>query len=183
MIAKVPPRRAFFQSPRPSRQMNSDNVKLFEEVWNREKYTFSPAELSSERGEKEAPRFSAAGMARMKNHEKSGWVLFIWNPGLVLTAGCVETPGRAWIFISDQSKEVSQDRERRRKLHRCIQTAGTQSPPAGTQGISSKLFQPSFVIFWRISTNEPSLESVRSQQSDGAILFPCRQGNERKRRF
>ena len=70
-----------------------------------------------------APRFSAAGMVRMKNHEKSGGVFLIWNPGQVLTAGCGETPGRARTFISDQSKEVSQDRERRRKLHRCIQTA------------------------------------------------------------
>ena len=31
-------------------------------------------------------------------------------------------------------------------------------------------FQPSFLISWRISTNEPSLESLRSHQSDGAIF-------------
>ena len=34
-------------------------------------------------------------------------------------------------------------------------------------------FQPSFVISWRISTNKPSLESLRSQQSDGAIFVPA----------
>ena len=31
-------------------------------------------------------------------------------------------------------------------------------------------FQPSFVISWPISTNEPSLESLKSQQNDGAIF-------------
>ena len=36
--------------------------------------------------------FSAAGMVRIKNHEKSGRVHLIWNPGLVVTAGCEETP-------------------------------------------------------------------------------------------
>ena len=53
------------------------------------------------------PRFSAAGMVRMKNHEKSGCVHLIWNPGQVLTAGCGETPGRARTFISDQLNQVS----------------------------------------------------------------------------
>ena len=33
-------------------------------------------------------------------------------------------------------------------------------------------FQPSFVISWPISTNEPSLESLKSQQGDGAIFVP-----------
>ena len=33
-------------------------------------------------------------------------------------------------------------------------------------------FQTSFVISWRISTNEPSLESLRSQKNDGAIFVP-----------
>ena len=33
-------------------------------------------------------------------------------------------------------------------------------------------FQPCVVISWRISTNEPSLDSLRSQQSDGAIFVP-----------
>ena len=142
-----------------------------------------------------APRFSAAGMVRMKNHEKLGWVHLIWNPGLVLTAGCGETPGRARTFISDQSKEVSQDRERRRKLHRCIQTAidsarrdwssarrdwrlffqtfqPWKNQDKGLGAPCRKNFQPCFVISWPISTNEPSLESLKSQQSDGAIFVP-----------
>ena len=113
----------------------------------------------------------------MKNHEKSGWVHLIWNPGLVLTAGCRETPGRARTFISDQSKEVSQDRERRRKLHRCIQTAIDSARRDWSSArrdwrLFFQTFQPSFVISWPISTNEPSLESLKSQQSDGAIFVP-----------
>ena len=123
------------------------------------------------------PRFSAAGMVRMKNHEKSGWVHLIWNPGQVLTAGCGETPGRARTFISDQSKEVSKDRERRRKLHRCIQTAIDSARRDWSSArrdwrLFFQTFQPSFVISWPISTNEPSLESLKSQQSDGATFVP-----------
>ena len=113
----------------------------------------------------------------MKNHEKSGWVHLIWNPGQVLTAGCGETPGRARTFISDQSKEVSQDRERRRKLHRCIQTAIDSarrdwSSTRRNWRLFFQTFQPSFVISWPILTNELSLESLKSQQSDGAIFVP-----------
>ena len=124
-----------------------------------------------------SPRFSAAGMVRMKNHEKSGWVHLIWNPGQVLIAGCGETPGRARTFISDQSKEVSQDRERRRKLHRCIQTAIDSARRDWSSArrdwrIFFQTFQPSFIISWPISTNEPSLESLNVQQSDGAIFVP-----------
>ena len=123
------------------------------------------------------PRFSAAGMVRTKNHEKSGWVHLIWNPGQVLTAGCGETPGRARTFISDQSKQVSQDRERRRKLHRCIQTAIDSARRDWSSArrdwrLFFQTFRPSFVISWPISTNEPSLESLKSQQSDGAIFVP-----------
>ena len=122
-------------------------------------------------------RFSAAGMVRKKNHEKSGWVHLIRNPGQVLTAVCGETPGRARTFISDQSKEVSQDRERRRKLHRCIQTAIDSARRDWSSARRDwRLFfqtvQPSFVISWPISTNEPSLESLESQQNDGAICVP-----------
>ena len=117
---------------------------------------------------KSTTRFSAADMVRMKNHEKSGWVNLIWNPGQVLTSGCGETSGRARTFISDQSKEVSQDRERRRKLHRCIQTAIYSA--RRDWRLFFQTFQPSFVISWPISTNEPSLESLKSQQSDGAIF-------------
>ena len=116
------------------------------------------------------PRFSAAGMVRMKNHEKSGWVHLIWNPGQVLAAGCGETPGRARTFISDQSKEVSQERERRRKRYRCIQTAIDSA--RRDWRLFFQTFQLSFVISWPISTNEPSLESLKSQQSDGAIIVP-----------
>ena len=109
--------------------------------------------------------------------KKSGWVHLIWNPGLVLTAGCRETPGRARTFISDQSKEVSQDRERRRKLHRCIQTAIDSARRDWSSArrdwrLFFQTFQPSFVISWPISTNEPSLESLKSQQSYGAIFIP-----------
>ena len=123
------------------------------------------------------PRFSAAGMVRMKNREKSGWVHLIWNPGQVLAAGCGETPGRARTFISDQSKEVSQDRERRRKIHRCIQTAIDSARRDWSSArrdwrLFFQTFQPSFAISWLISTNEPSLESLKSQQSDGAIFGP-----------
>ena len=123
------------------------------------------------------PRFSAAGMVRMKNHEKSGWVHLIWNPGQALTAGCGETPRRARTFISDQSKELSQDRERRRKLHRCIQTAIESARRDWSSArrdwrLFFQTFPPSFVISWPISTNEPSLESLKSQQSDGAIFVP-----------
>ena len=112
-----------------------------------------------------------------KNHEKSGWVHFIWNRGQVLTAGCGETPGRARTFISDQSKEVFQDRERRRKLHRCIQTAIDSARRDWSSArrdwrLFFQTFQPSFVISWPISTNEPSLESLKSKQSDGAIFVP-----------
>ena len=79
-------------------------------------------------------------------------------------------------FSFRTSRRVSQDRERR-KLHRCIQiaidSAGRDSgPPAGTQRLFFQTFQSSFVISWRISTNEPSLESLRSQESDGAIFVP-----------
>ena len=121
------------------------------------------------------PRFSAAGMVRMKNHEKTGWVHLIWYPGQVLTAGCGETPGRARTFISDQLKEVSQDRRRRRKLHRCIQTAIDSARRDWSSArrdwrLFFQTFQPSFVISWPISTNEPSLESLKSQQSHGAIF-------------
>ena len=130
------------------------------------------------------PRFSAAGMVRLKNHERSGWVHLICNPGQVLTAGWGETPGRARTFVLDQSKEVSQDRERRRKLHRCIQTAidsARRDWSSARRDWSSarrdwrlffQTFQPSFVISWPISTNEPSLESLKSQQSDGIIFVP-----------
>ena len=123
------------------------------------------------------PRFSAAGMVRMKNHEKSGWVHLIWNPGQFLTAGCGETPGTARTFISDQSKEVSQDRERRRKLHRCIQTAidfarRDWSSARRDWRLFFQTFRPSFVISWPISTNELSLESLKSEQNDGAIFVP-----------
>ena len=97
-------------------------------------------------------------------HEKS-WK----NPGQVLTAGCGETPGRARTFISDQSKEVSQDRERRRKLHRCIQNC---LRPQGLKAFLPKLFNLASSSLGPISTNEPSLESLKSQQSDGAILIP-----------
>ena len=121
------------------------------------------------------PRFSAAGMVRMKNHEKSGWVHLIWNPGQVLTAGCGETQGRARTFISDQPKEVSQDRERRQKLHRCIQTAIDSARRDWSSArrdwrLFFQTFHPSFVISWPILTNEPSLESLKSQQRDGAIF-------------
>ena len=69
------------------------------------------------------PRFSPAGMVRIKNNEKWDGVFLIWNPGQVLTAGCKETPGKAHIFISDQSKLVFQESERRRKFNRCIESA------------------------------------------------------------
>ena len=116
-------------------------------------------------------------MVRKKNHEKSGWVHLIWNPGQVLTAGWGETPWRARTFISDQSKEVSQDRERRRKLHRCIQTPIDSARRDWSSArrdwrLFFQTFQPSFVISWPISTNEPSLESLKSQQNDGAIFVP-----------
>ena len=119
-------------------------------------------------------------MVHMKNHEKSCWVHLIWNPGQVLTVGCGETPGRARTFISDQSKEVSQDRERRRKLHRCIQTTIDSARRDWSSArrdwrLVFQTFQPSFVISWPISTNEPSLESLKSQQGDGAIFVPVAQ--------
>ena len=124
-----------------------------------------------------APRFSAAGMVCMKNHEKSEWVYLIWNPGQVLIAGCGKTPGRARTFNSDQSKAISQDRERRRKLHRCIQTAIDSARRDWSSArrdwrLFFQTFQPSFVISWPISTNEPSLESLKSQQGDGANFVP-----------
>ena len=125
----------------------------------------------------QTPRFSAAGMVRMKNHEKSGSVHLIWNPGQVLTAGCRETLGRARAFISDQSKGVSQDREWRQKLHRCIQTAIDSvhrdwSSARRNRRLFFQTFHLSFVISSPILTNEPSLASLKSQQSDGAIFVP-----------
>ena len=130
-----------------------------------------------ENSDYDPPRFSAAGMVRMKNHEKSGWVHWISNPGHVLTSGCGGTPGRARTFISDRSKKVSQDRERRRKLHRCIQTAIDSvrrdwSSARRDWRLFFYTFQPSFVTSWPISTNKPSLESLKSQKSDGAIFVP-----------
>ena len=76
-----------------------------------------------------------------------------------------------------EGKEVSQDRERRGKLHRCIQTAIDSARRDWSSArrdwrLFFQTFQPSFVISWPISTNEPSLESLKSQQSDGAIFVP-----------
>ena len=128
-----------------------------------------------------APRFSAAGMDRMKNHEKSGWVHLIWNPGQVLTAGCGETPGRARTLISDQSKEVSQDRERRRKLDRCIQTAIDSA--RRDWRLFFRTFQPRFVIseVGRFRRMNPRWKAWNPGPSKATapFLFPCRQGNER----
>ena len=50
--------------------------------------------------------------------------------------------------------------------------AGTEAPPAGTEGFSSKLFDLASSSLGRFSTNEPSLESLKSQQNDGAIFVP-----------
>ena len=68
------------------------------------------------------------------------------------------------LFILDQSKEISQDRERRRKFHRCIQTAidsaRTDSRSARRDSrLFFQTFRSSFVISWRISTKDSSLES------------------------
>ena len=88
----------------------------------------------------------------------------------------VRTPGKARLFISDQSKEVSQDRERRRrKLYPWIQTAMcfarmTQGPWACPPSIQT--FRPSFVVSLRFSTGDTSLESLRSQQCGGVIFVP-----------
>ena len=104
-------------------------------------------------------------------HEKSGGVFLIWNPGQVLTSGCKETPGKARLLISDKTKEVSQDRERRRKLYLCLQTSMYSARKDSR--LFSQTFRPSFVVSWRILTNDPSLEnSFRSQQSEGAIFVP-----------
>ena len=125
-------------------------------------------------------RGTAILSCRYGPHEKS-WIFGLGsldlNPGQVLTAECGETPGRAQTFISDQSKEVSRDRERRRKLHRCIQTAIDSARRDWSSArrdwrLFFRTFQPSFVISCPISTNEPSLESLKSQQNDGAIFAP-----------
>ena len=124
-------------------------------------------------------RLTAILGCRYGPHEKSwksGGVFLIWNPGQVLTAGCVESPGKARLFISDQPK-VFQDRERRPKLHRCIQTAicsarGDSRSTRRDSRLFFQTFRPSFVVSWRISANDPSLESLRSQQNDGAIFVP-----------
>ena len=80
-------------------------------------------------------------------------------------------------FHFGPEKEVSQDRERRRKLHRCIQTAIDSARRDWSSArrdwrLFFQTFHPSFVISWPILTNEPSLESLKSQQSDGAIFVP-----------
>ena len=67
-------------------------------------------------------------------------------------------------------EEVSQDRKRRRKLHRCTQTAIDSA--RRDSRLFFQTFKPGFVISWRTLTNERSLESLRSQQSDGAIFAP-----------
>ena len=131
-----------------------------------------------------SPRFSAAGMVRMKNHEKSGWVHLIWNPGQFLTAGCGETPGRARTFISDQSKEVSQDRERRRKLHRCIQTAIDSARRDWSSArrdwrLFFQTFRPSLSSLGRFRRMNPRWKAWNPSKTTAPFLFPCRQGNER----
>ena len=133
------------------------------------------------------PRFSAAGMVRMKNHEKSGWVHLIWDPGQVLTAGCGETPGRALSFRTSRRRfpRTENDDESSIAAYKLQLTlpAGTEAPPAGTEGLFFQTFQPSFVISWPISTNEPSLESLKSQQSDGAIFVPVSPRERTRARF
>ena len=61
--------------------------------------------------------------------------------------------------------------------------AGTEAPPAGTEGFSSKLFNlasSSLGRFWRMN---PRWKAWNPSKATAPFLFPCRQGNERKRRF
>ena len=123
-------------------------------------------------------------MVCMKNHEKSGWVHLIWNQGQVLTAGCGETQERARTFISDQSKEVSRDRERRRNSIAAYKPqltppAGTEAPPAGTEGFSSKLFNLASSSLGRFRRVNGRWKPWNLSKATAPFLFPCSQGNKR----
>ena len=63
----------------------------------------------------------------LRDSPRSVWkfcrVPFLWNPGSFRNAPCRETPGKSHLFIRNQSKKISLDRERRRKLyHRTNET-------------------------------------------------------------
>ena len=60
-------------------------------------------------------RLSSAGMVRMKFRGWGGGGPLDLHSMQVLTSRCEEFPGTACLFISDKSKEVYQDRERRPK--------------------------------------------------------------------
>ena len=92
----------------------------------------------------------------MKNRVGSTWFEIQAKSSLL---GAEKLQGEHELFISDQTNEVFQERERRRKLHRCIQTAIDSARRDWSSArrdwrLFFQTFQPSFVISWPISTNE-----------------------------
>ena len=122
------------------------------------------------------PRFSAAGMVRMKNHEKSGGSTWFEIQAKSSLLGGGETPGRARTFISTSRggfPGTENDAESSIAAYK-LQLTPPQGLKLRPQGLKLffQTFQPNFVISWPISMNEPSLESLKSQQNDGAIFVP-----------
>ena len=57
--------------------------------------------------------------------------------------------------------------------------AGTEAPPAGTEGFSSKLFNQASSSLGRFRRMNPRWKAWNPSKATAPFLFPCRQGNER----
>ena len=57
--------------------------------------------------------------------------------------------------------------------------AGTEAPPAGTEGFSSKLFNLPSSSLGRFRRMNPRWKAWNPSKTTAPFLFPCRQGNER----
>ena len=120
--------------------------------------------------------FTAILNSRYGPHEKSwkiGWGLLDLKSRPSPHCWVEDTPGKARLFLLDQS-EFSQGRELLWKLHRWILTAIYSAHRDSRLFVQT--FRPSFVVILRITTNDPSLESLKSQQNEDALFIPTSPG-------
>ena len=135
-----------------------------------------------------SPRFSAAGMVRMKimkNRVGSTWFEIQAKSSLL---GAEKLQGEHELSSRTSRRRIlrtEKDDESSIAAYKLQLTppAGTEAPPAGTEGFSSKLFNLASSSLGRFRRMNPRWKAWNPSKATAPFLFPCRQGNERQRRF
>ena len=130
-----------------------------------------------------SPRFSAAGMVRMKNHKKKGWSTWFEIQAKSSLLGAEKLQGEHELSFRTSRRRfprTEKDDETSIAAYKLQLTppAGTEAPPAGTEGFSSKLFNLASSSLGGFRQMNPRWKAWNPSNTTAPFLFPCRQGNE-----